>query len=78
MEQAAIMELIASLRASRGFSQKEFAAKLGIASNTYRNIESGYANLRVLDLSLMLKALGLNWNDLAIYLEGEKKNGRLG
>lgn len=78
MEQDVLMELIASTRTARGFNQKDFAAKIPMPMGTYRNIEAGYSNLSVPQLSAMMKVLGISWDDLAFYFREQRKNGRLG
>lgn len=54
-----VMEKIKSVREARNITQKELGSVLGVAKETYRNIENGRIRLKLDDYLLICRFLGL-------------------
>jgi DNA-binding XRE family transcriptional regulator len=56
------IDLITSVKLIRkifGLNQEEYAKKIGISKKTLANFESGVGNLTIVNISKMLKPMGL-------------------
>ncbi|MEZ0611980.1 helix-turn-helix domain-containing protein [Fibrella sp. WM1] len=53
-------EMIREARRSKGLTQKEVADVLNVSEGTYSRYESGQANLSLLTINKIVKAIGLN------------------
>lgn len=53
-----LVEHIKGQRLARNWTQREFASRVGISRATVANLETGYANLSLLNLVRILSTLG--------------------
>ena len=64
---------IQSLRKVKGYSQEEFAEKIGIATNTLSSIERGNAFMTAVTLENITSELGISVGELFTFSENKEE-----
>ncbi len=66
------LRFLQGLREDRGYGQAEFAIRCGLQPQSYARYEKSGLKIRLDFLSRIRQELGLTWNELGRFIDGEK------